>query len=62
MIALDEVTLAAHAKEHNLLDVHEWKKLRKMSRRAKILQRMVNNSKCAQHCNVVVCKFGVRVP
>ena len=62
MTAADPVTSAAHAKEHDLLNAPGWKKPRRIARRAKVLQRMMNNSKRAQRCDAVVHKFGVRIP
>ena len=62
MIGADAVTVAAYAKEHGLLDLPGWKKLRRIARRAKILQRMINASKRAQRYNTVQYKFGVRIP
>ncbi len=45
MIKNDPATLASYAKEHDLLDVPGWKQLKRIARRAKVLQRMVNASK-----------------
>ena len=60
--AADPVTSAAHAKEHDMLNAPGWKKLQCIARCMKVLQRMTNNSKCAQCCNAIVRKFGVRIP
>ena len=62
MIKSDPVTLAEFAKEHDLLDKPGWKKLKKIARNAKVLQRMVNANKRAQRYNSIVYKFGVRIP
>ena len=62
MIAADQVTLAAYAKENGLLESPGWKKLRRIARRAKLLKRMMNASKKSQKNNSVRYKFGVRVP
>ena len=62
MVASDPVTLAAYAKEHELMELPGWKKLKKIARRAKVLMRMVNANKRAQRYNAVVYKFGVRLP
>ena len=62
MIACDPATLAAYVKEHDLLETEGWKKLKKIARRVKVLQRMINASKRAQRYNKVQYKFGVRVP
>ncbi len=62
MIAHDPATLAAYAKEHDLLSTPGWKKLKRIARRAKVLKRMLNNSKRAQRYGEITYKFGVRVP
>ena len=62
MMKSDPVTLAQFAKEHDMLDKPGWKNLKKIARRAKVLQRMVNANKRAQRYNTVVYKFGVRLP
>ena len=62
MISCDPATLAAYAKEHDLLKKPGWKKLNKIARRAKVLRRMLNASKRKQRFNEVTYKFGVRVP
>ena len=58
----DPVTLAAYAKEHDLLETPGWKFLRRVARRAKMLQRMINQSRRRSKSNAVNYKFGVRVP
>ena len=62
MIKSDPVTLAEYAKEHDMLNKPGWKNLKKIARRAKVLQRMVNANKRAQRYNSIVYKFGVRIP
>ena len=62
MIASDPATLAAYAKEHDLLDTPGWKNLNRIARRAHVLQRMINASKRAQRFNAITYKFGVRIP
>ena len=62
MIACDPATMAAYAKEHDLLETPGWKKLKKFARRDKVLKRMLNASKRAQRFGEVVYKFGVRIP
>ena len=59
MYKSDPVTLAAYAKENDLLDTTGWKRLKKIARKAKTLQRMVNGNKRAQRYNTIVYKFGV---
>ena len=58
----DPITVAKYAKEHNLLDFDGWKHCRKIARRTKVLQRMINNSKRYQLRTAPRYKFGVRVP
>jgi len=58
----DPVTLAHYAKTHDLLEVPGWKFLRRIARRAKVLQRMMNQAKMSSKRNAVRYKFGVRVP
>eukprot|EP00957_Ditylum_brightwellii_P053256 4038058-Ditylum_brightwellii.AAC.1 len=58
----DKVTLAAYAKEHDLLETPGWKFLKPTARRAKKLQRMLNQARRASHNNAVRYKFGVQIP
>jgi hypothetical protein len=62
MMADDPATLAAYAKDNDLLDTPGWKKLRRIAKRAQVLRRMVNASKRAQRFNEITYKFGVRIP
>ena len=62
MIASDPATLAAYARTHDMLDTPGWKKLKRIARRAHVLQRMVSASKRAQRFNAITYKFGVRIP
>ena len=62
MIKDDPATLAKYAKENNLLETPGWKSLKRIARRAKFLQRMINASKRRQQHDAVRYKFGVRVP
>ena len=39
-----------------------WKQFKKCARKAKTLQRLVNNSKRAQRFGQIVYKYGVRIP
>ena len=55
MVASDPVTLAAYAKEYELLELPGWKKLKKIARRAKVLMRMVNANK--RVFTSLVCNF-----
>lgn len=58
----DPVTLAAYAKANDLLEVPGWKSLRRISRRAKVLQRMLNQARMLSKRSSVKYKFGVQVP
>jgi hypothetical protein len=58
----DPATTALYAKEHDLLTTPGWKFLRRTARRAKFLQRMLNQSQRQQMHDAVRYKFGVRVP
>ena len=58
----DPVSLAHYAKEHDLLETPGWKFLRRIARRAKKLQRMLNQTRRQSKNNAVRYKFGVRVP
>ena len=58
----DPATTALYAKEHDLLETPGWKFLRRTARRAKFLQRMLNQSQRQQMHDAVRYKFGVRVP
>ena len=62
MIASDPATIAVYAKEHDLLDTPGWKKLKQIARRAKVLKRMLNQSRCGQKNNKIKYKSGVRIP
>ena len=58
----DPVTLAAYAKEHNLVDTPGWKFLRRYTHRAKHLRRMLNQTRRQSKNNSPRYKFGVQVP
>ena len=58
----DKSTLAAYAKEHDLLDTPGWKFLQSTARREKRLKRMVNQARRASHNNAIRYKFGVQIP
>ena len=62
MISCDPATLAAYAKDNDMLNKPGWKQLKRIARRAKVLRRMLNASKRKQKYNEVKYKFGVRVP
>ena len=58
----DPVTCAVYAKEHGLLNEPGWKQFKKYARKAKMLQRLVNNAKRSQKFGQIIYKFGVRLP
>jgi len=58
----DKFTLAAYAREHDLLDTPGWKFLQSAARRDKRLKRMVNQARRASHHNAIRYKFGVQIP
>ena len=62
VMADDPVTLAAYAKEHDLLDTPGWKRCKRLARRAKVLQRMLNQSRRRSKASAVRYKFGVQIP
>ena len=58
----DPVTLAAYAKEHNLVNTPGWKFLRRYTRRSKHLRRLLNQARRQSKNNAPRYKFGVQVP
>ena len=58
----DPVTLAAYAKDNDLLEEHGWKFLQRIAWCAKKLQRMLNVTRKCQKATAVQYKFGVRIP
>ena len=62
IINTDPVTVAVYAKEHGLLETPGWKTLKRYTRRAKKLIRMINANKRAQRYNSITYKFVVRLP
>jgi hypothetical protein len=62
VFADDPVTLSAYAKDHNLLDTPGWKRCKRLARRAKVLQRMLNQSRRRAKASAVRYKFGVQIP
>ena len=61
MIKDDPFTLAAYAKEHDLLEKDGWKRLRRYAKNQKKLNRMVKQSR-TQRVKSKVYKYGVEVP
>ena len=58
----DPVTCAAYAKQHNLLELPKWKKLRHIAKHQKTLSRAINQTKIRQVRRSVVCQFGFLIP
>ena len=58
----DPVTVAAYAKANGLLDTPRWKFLRRYTRRAKLLRRMLNQARRQSKNKGMRYKFGIRVP
>ena len=58
----DPVTLANYAKKNDLLDTPGWKICRRHARRAKKLQRMLNQTRRQSKSYAPRYKFGVLVP
>ena len=56
------VVAATYAKEHDLLYTSGWRKLRGIARRAKVLQRMLNQARKAQARHSIKYKFGIQIP
>ena len=58
----DPVTVAAYAKEHNLVDTPGWKFLRRYTCCAKHLRRLLNQTRRQSKNNAIRYKFGVQIP
>jgi len=58
----DPVTCAVYAKRHNLLDTLGWKQFRRLAKRDKVLQRLVNQAKLVSLRSSVKYQFGYQVP
>ena len=58
----DPVTCAACAKEHNLLHLPEWNKLKHIAKHQKTLTRAINQTKIRQVSRSVTYQFGYLVP
>jgi hypothetical protein len=58
----DPVTCAIYAKEHGLLDTDGWKRFRSLSKRAKKMLRMVNQSKLRSYKTCKKYMYGIEIP
>ena len=58
----DPVTLAAYAKEHNLLETDGWKSLNRYAKREKKLKRLVNQAKLRSFRTAPKYQYGFQVP
>ena len=54
----DPVTCAAYAKEHNLLHLPEWNKLKHIAKHQKTLTRAINQTKIRQVRRSAPTNFG----
>ena len=58
----DPVTSAAYAKEHNLLHLPEWNKLKHIAKHQKTLARAINQTKIRQVRRSATYQFGYLIP
>ena len=58
----DPVTCAAYAKEHNLLHLPEWNKLKHIAKHQKTLTRAINQTKIRQVRRSATYQFGYLIP
>jgi Reverse transcriptase (RNA-dependent DNA polymerase) len=58
----DPVSLADYAESNNLLGIDGWKRLRRLAKNRKKLNRMLNQSKLKAKRHGPIYKFGVQVP
>ena len=58
----DPVTCAAYAKQHNLLELPKWKKLKHIAKHQKTLIRAINQTKIRQVRRSAVYQFGFLIP
>ena len=58
----DPVTCAAYAKEHNLLHLPEWNKLKHIAKHQKTLTRAINQTKIRQVRRLATHQFGYLIP
>jgi hypothetical protein len=62
MVTDDPVVCAVYAKENNLLNTPGWKQFKKITKNAKEMLRMTNQSKLRQARHCPIYKFGYQVP
>ena len=58
----DPVTCAAYAKEHNLLHLPKWNKLKHITKQQKTLTRAINQTKIRQVRRSATYQFGYLIP
>ena len=58
----DPVTLAAYAKEHNLLHLPKWNKLKHIAKHQKTGTRAINQTKIRQVRRSATYQFGYLIP
>ena len=58
----DPVTCAAYAKQHNLLHLPEWNKLKHIAKHQKVLTRSINQTKIRQVRRSATYKFIYLIP
>jgi hypothetical protein len=62
-IAVDDpVTCAIYAREHGLLDIDGWKRFGSLSKKAKKMLRMVNQSKLRSYRTCKKYMYGFEIP
>jgi hypothetical protein len=62
VIADDPVTLAAYAKEHKMLDIDGWKRLKPIARRAKKMERLIKQARLRSFRTSPKYMYGFQVP
>jgi hypothetical protein len=62
MVTDDPVVCAVYAKENNLLNTPGWKQFKRITKNAKKMSRMLNQSKLRQERHCPIYKFGYQVP
>ena len=58
----DPVTCGAYAKQHNLLELPKWKKLKHIAKHQKTLSRAINQTKTRQVRRSAIYQFGYLFP
>ena len=58
----DPVTCAAYAKEHNLLHLPEWNKIKHIAKHQKALIRAINQTKIRQVRRAATYQFSYLIP